>query len=217
MPKNILNTIVFTNGGNNPFPSTLFDERELCDEFGALDREQFKANQMSLCRYAEGKYEFSIMPDRIVLRSLQDQEVLPSTLIEAAEKVARELDSLKKMITVASLGLNCEATFYEKEVGMEGIALCNAMTKNPITDHLLQGLSIYAGHTALICLSNQVQYTFRIEPEHAVRGQDLFTDVNGHQNIKTGDSLQQKLGAAEEIRWQIEQFHQQVLAIKKEI
>ncbi len=215
MPKNIINTVVFANRGSTPLSSALFDERELCDEFGALDKEQLKANQMSQCRYAEGKYEFSIVPDRIIIRSNRDQEVLPSALINAAHKVVRAIEPMRKIISVTALGINCEATFFAKEVGREGTALCRDMTMGPIANHLLQGLSVYAGSTSFICFSNQIQYTIRVEPEHAAQGHDLFTDVNGHQDIKTEDSLQQKLGAVGEIRGQIEQFHRQVLTLKE--
>lgn len=215
MPKSITNTVVFANGGKSPFSSHLFDERELCDEFGALDQGQIKANEIIQCRYAEGKYEFSIVPDQIVIRSYRDQKVLPPILIDAAEKIVRAIEPMRKIISVGALGTNCEATFSAQEVGSEGKELCLQMTMSPIAKHLLEGQSLYAGSTAFICFTNKIQYTIRVEPEHAVQGRDIFTDVNGHQNIKKEEPLQEKLDAVGEIRGQIEQFHRQILTLKE--
>ena len=215
MPKNIVNTIVFVNGGGNTFSSSLFEEKELCDEFGSLDKEQLKTGQMSQFRYAEGRYEFLVLPDRVNIRSNQDQEILPSVLIDAARKVVRELESIKKVIPVVAVGINCEATFLAQEIGTEGKDLCNAIMTNPIATHLLEGQSLHMAFASFVCLSDRVRYTIRVEPEHATQGHDLFVGVNGHQDVQAGASLSDKLEAVEEVRGQVGRFHQQVLSLKE--
>lgn len=215
MSKNIVHTIVFVKGGENVFSGSLFEERELCDEFGPLDREQLKTGQMSQFRYAEGKYEFLVLPDRINIRSNKDQEILPSVLIDATQKVVRELETMKKVIPVAAVGINCEATFSAQEIGTEGKDLCNAMIAGPIATHLLEGQSLHMALTSFICPSGRVQYSIRVEPEHATQGRDLFVSINGHQDVQAGASLLEKLEAVEEVRGQVERFHQQVLSLKE--
>lgn len=216
MPKSVINTIVFANRGEAPFSNALFDERELCDDFGPLDDDQVKINHTLQCQYAEGRYEFTIGPDRIFLRSNQDHEVLPPVLVNATHKVAGALEPMRKIIPVTAFGMNCDTAFFAKEVGIEGKDLCHSMAMNSFSRHLLQEQSFrLVGSVSFICSANQILYTLRVEPEHATQGADIFTAVNAHQDIKTEDSLQQKVNAAEEIRGQIEQFHRQVLTLKE--
>ncbi len=215
MPKNIINTIVFVNGGPNLFFGSMLDERALCEEFGALDQGQLKSDQMSLSRYSNGRYQLAIAPDRINIQSNKDQDLLPSVLIAASQKVAGELESMKKVVPVSAVGINSDATFPAQEIGQEGKDLCNAMLTNPIAAHLMKGQSLRLASASFICLSDRVRYTIRVEPEHAVQGRDLFIGVNAHQDVTAGDSLLEKLSAIEEIREQITILHRQVLSLKE--
>lgn len=210
MPRKYISTIVFVGKGENVFPGSVIGEQTLHNEFGPLDTDQLKTGPFSQFRYAQGRYEVLVVPDRVILRSNKDQEVLPPVLIDAARKVIVELEPMRKAIPVVAMGINCEATFTAQEIGREGRELCKTMLDTPIATHILQGKSLHMALGSFICLSPHVQYTIRVEPEHATQGRDLFVNVNGHQTVQDQDSLSEKLEAAEEVKEQITTLHQQI-------
>ena len=219
MPKNVVNAVVIVAKQGRNFPSSIIDEHELTAEFGDLDTQQIKTDQFSQFRYAGGQYEVLVLPDRINIRSVQGREVFPAPLITVAQKIARELEPAKKVLPLAAVGLNCEMTFYQQEVGREGKEWGKKMVAGPITDHLLTGqdFGLKMASASLILRSQHVLYTIRVEPEYATQGRDFFVAVNGHQDLRADDSLVTRLGAVEEVRGVAETFRQQVLSLKENI
>lgn len=208
MPKSILSTLVFVG---REFDTSMFDERDLRETLGPLDGNQIKAGPIGQFSYAKGEYGFSVTPDRVDIRH-SGRDILPQPLLAAGAIVAERLEPVRGL--VSAVGINCDAVFYSQEVGKEGRAFCQELTEADLfrrvyNDHenvvTLSVASAFPGHIIQ-------RYNVRFEPEGSSRGQDLFVAFNGHQDVASIDSLKEKLAAIEEVRSQVERFHQQILA-----
>ena len=208
MPKSILSTLVFVG---REFDTSMFDERDLRDTLGPLDGNQIKAGPLGQFSYARGTYGFSVTPDRVDIRH-SGRDILPPPLLTAGEIVAEQLEPVRGFIS--AVGINCDAVFYSQEIGKEGKVFCQDLTETDLfrrvyNDHTnvatLSVASAFPGHIIQ-------QYNVRIEPEGSSQGRDLFVAFNGHQGVVFTDSLKEKLVAIEEVRSQVERFHQQILA-----
>ena len=189
----------------------MFDERTLVSTFGPLDGGQIKAGPIGQFSYARGVYGFSVTPDRVDIRH-SGRDILPPPLLTAGEIVAEQLEPVRRF--VSAVGINCDAVFYSQEIGKEGKVFCQDLTETDLFRR------VYNDHTNVVTLSvasafpgHIIQrYNVRLEPEGSSQGRDLFVTFNGHQNVAFTDSLKEKLAAIEEVRSQIERFHQQIYA-----
>ncbi len=206
MPKSVLNTIVFVG---REFKTSMFDERALEQVFGLLEGEQIKAGPIGQFNYARG--QFWITPDRVDLRCHEQREILPEKIIEAARKVAGEIESMRKAISISAVGINCDTVFYSQEIHQEGREFCHALTDTGLSHQFLPEQEKSKVAVTFTFLSDAVQYNIRLEPENGSRGRDLFVAINGHQNVASGDPLDGKLEAISRVKTQIERCHHQVL------
>ena len=192
----------------------MFDERVLCEEFGQLDKDQIKAGPIGRFSYSKGQYEFWVVPDRIDIRC-HDRTILPNKIIEVARKVADELEPMRKAIPISAVGINSDAIFDSQEINKEGIEFCRALTDTPLSQHLLMDQQVPSSFVTFTFPSNTVQYNIRLEPERGSQGRDLLVAINGHQDVVSGDRLEDKLKAVDEVREQVERFHAQIIASKE--
>lgn len=189
----------------------MFDERALEPVFGPLEGNQIKAGPIGQFSYAKGTYGFSITPDRIDLRC-SGRDIIPPSLLTAGEIVVEQLEPVRGL--VSAVGINCDAVFHSQEIGKEGRVFCQELTETDLfrrvyNDHenvvTLSVASAFPGHIIQ-------RYNVRFEPEGNSQGRDLFVAFNGHQDVASTDSLKERLAAIEEVRRQVERFHQQILA-----
>ena len=206
MPKSALSTIVFVG---KEFKPSMFDERVLAHEFGSLEGEQIKAGPIGQFNYARG--QFWITPDRVDLRCREQREILPERIIEAARKVADEIEPMRKAVPISAVGINCDTVFYSEEVHQEGREFCHALTDTDLFHQFLPEQDESKVSVAFTFLSDAVQYNIRLEPENGSRGRNLFVAINGHQKVTPGDQLGDKLSAVEAVKAQIERIHNQIL------
>ena len=189
----------------------MFDERTLESVFGPLEGNQIKAGPIGQFGYAKGTYGFSVTPDRVDIR-LSGRDIIPPSLLTAGEIVVEQLEPVRGL--VSAVGVNCDTVFDSQEIGKEGRVFCQGLTETDLFRR------IYNDHTNVATLSVASafpghiiqQYNVRFEPEGSSQGRDLFVAFNGHQNVAPADSLKEKLAAIEEVRRQVERFHQQILA-----
>ena len=210
MPKRIINTLVFVGGD---FSASMFEERDLCEVFGPLERDQIKAGPIGRFSYSKGQYEFWIAPDRIDIRC-HDRTILPNEIIAVARKVAGELEPMRKAVPISAVGINCDAIFYSQEIDREGSEFCRALTETPLSQHLLTEQRESLSVVTFTFPSDTVQYNIRLEPERGSRGRDLFVAINGHQDVTSGDRLEGKLEVVDEVGKQVRHFHHQITSSK---
>lgn len=211
MPKSIFSTLVFVG---KEFNTSMFDERKLEGVFGPLRGDQIKAGPVGQFRYTRDNASFSVTPDRVDIRH-SGRDILPQTLLRAGMELAEQLEPIRGFIS--AVGINCDTVFYHEEIGKEGRKFCRDLTA---TDLFRQ---LYSGHSDVATLSvasafpgSDIQYNIRLEPENSSQGRDLVVAFNAHQNVNFADDLKRKLEAIEEVRSQVEQFHQQIIASRGE-
>ena len=211
MPKNIISTIVFVGKELN---TSMFDERGLQDMFGPLKGDQIKAGPVGQFRYANGQASFSVTPDRVDIRC-EGREILPPALQRAGMEVVRQLEPIRGLIS--AVGINCDTSFYQQEIGKEGYEFCQALTATELHRQIHEGHeNVRITSVASTFMSGAIIYNIRLEPENASRGRDFFAALNAHQNVTLADDLTQKLTAIEEVRGQVEELHQHIQQSKGE-
>ena len=124
MPTVILSSFVLIGG---QFAAAMFNERDFCDEFGSLEKDQIKAGPIGRFSYSAEKYGFQVVPDRIDIRC-RDEDVLPEALIAAAQRVVERLEPARPAISVSAVGINCDTVFQTQEIGQDGVSFCRSLT-----------------------------------------------------------------------------------------
>ena len=83
----------------------MFDERTIFANEEC--RAQTVAGPLGEFVYAEGRYEFKVLLDRIILGCV-GQDILPGSLVAAADEAIRQLEAHGETGVVASVGFNLE-------------------------------------------------------------------------------------------------------------
>lgn len=211
MPRNYINSIVFVG---REFDVSLFDEKELAPLLGPLDKDPVRAGPIGIFAYSNGHYSFQITPDRIDVRH-SGTAILADALEQASEKVIERLRPISGLVT--GVGINCDAVFLAEEIGKSGREFCQALMDNALFQSLYEGcpgarpVSI---STVFPGSPSRMQNTVRIEPDQRSSHQNLMVVFNGHQIVKPGDSLYEKLNAISEVKGNVERIHRQVLALR---
>ena len=208
MPRNYINSIVFVG---REFDVSLFDEKELAPLLGPLDKNSVKAGPIGNFSYSNGHYNFQITPDRIDVRH-SGTTILPDAPIQASVKVIERLRPISGLVT--AVGINCDTFFSDEEIGKSGREFCQALIDNAQFQFLYEGCSdaaplsistIFKGHPS------GMQNTVRIEPKLHSEQQNLMVSFNGHQNVKAGDNLNEKLDAVGEVKKNVERIHRKII------
>ena len=209
MPRNYTNSIVFVG---REFDISLFDEKELTQLLGRLDMNSVKAGPIGNFSYSNGHYSFQITPDRIDLRH-SGTTILPDAPVLASEKVIERLRPISGLVT--AVGINCDTVFLDEEIGKSGREFCQALMDNSLFQSLYEGCSgaaPFSISTIFFGSPSGMQNTVRIEPELRSGQQNLVVSFNGHQNVKPGDNLNEKLGAISEVKDNVERIHRKIIA-----
>lgn len=186
----------------------MFDERDLFD--GQIDpKGRVLTSSFMQCTYASGKYQFRAVPDRIdVIAS--DSEIASEPLIEAARFVAEEIETVRRVISVTGIGMNCDTIFPRNLIPEGGERYCASL----IGPHLEPLISDEPLITMARGQFNKepFQYDVRIEPHFQSGGEQLFVAVNGYQALGQTDSLESALKHTGAFREYVKDFHQRVIA-----
>ena len=206
MPKEIVSSLTFVG---DRFSVSLFDEQELCDDFGPLTEERFRAGDIGRFRYMDGEYEFRVELDRINLVSYK-QDIVPPELMKAAQKIAAKLESVKSDIEIFTVGISCNCIFSSEEIGEEGIDFCRTLADTSFSRRFFEKSPPFTATVtfSLSTFSNTtVHYAMRFEPDGESGGEDIAVAINGHDHIEEEDSLKEKLEVLEEVRGNVEAIH----------
>ena len=202
----VLHVSSFVFVGN--FPENMFDERELFD--GRIDLGgRLHAGPVLQCAYAGGVYQFQAVPDRIDLRA-NTPNIMPDTLIEAGQFIAKQLDDVKRAVKVSGFGMNCDTIFDQHLIRAKGRDYCF----NLLARHKMRAIvdsEITNPLSRVQFIKGAMRYDVRIEPHFQSEGNNLFVAVNGHQNISAQDSLGERLQYTDAFREYVEGLHRRVL------
>lgn len=207
-----INSIVFVG---DRFPVELFDEHEL---FGRnLDKEnQVKlGGQFAQFSYGEGKYKFTVMQNRIDLAH-NGPHVLPNILVESAKIVAKKIDSVRPMIQINGVGMNCDVVFDRQSINKDGISYCSNLIRpqfaklvgaTPSNNPLPMGKIVFTDEV--------MRYQVRIEPDSGSRGKNLFVAINGHQVVRKGERTRLKLEHFSAFKAYVQKSHQRIIGFRR--
>ncbi len=213
MPTEILSSVVFVG---SEFKAALFDERDLCDGFGPLDKEPIRAGPIGRFSYSSGKYEFWIAPDRIDIRC-REMDLIPQRLLDVTtHHVISVLEPIKKAIPISGIGINCDTIFNPRDIGQEGEQFCRTLTNTSLSQGLLPEQT-FDSAVIFAFLKGDLSYNIRIEPVKNSQGRNLFFAVNGHQNVVVTDLLEEKLKMAAMIREETRKLHDRLRQLSKTI
>ncbi len=201
MPTSIVSSFVVLGG---EFAAVMFDERDFCNGFGPLERDQVKAGPIGRFSYLGGKYEFWVAPDRIDIRC-RDQDVLPDALIAAAQRVVERLEPARPVISVSAIGMNYDVIFLAQEIGQEGHLWCRSLTNTSLSQSLFE--EPFMSTATFSFQSGAVRYGVRLEPDNQSQGKNLVVAINAHQDVTATDMLGEKLQAVGEVREQVAKLH----------
>ena len=62
------------------------------------------------CSYMGGKFQLTVVPNKIAVKA-ENQNIMSSDLVTAAESVIEQFQSLGKGVRVSGFGMNCDALF----------------------------------------------------------------------------------------------------------
>ena len=215
MPREIFSSLTFTGNG---LSVSLFDEQELCNDFGPLTEERFRAGDIGSFYYDNGDYKFQVESDQIDLVS-HKQDIVPPAIIRVAQKIAAKIESAKSdsSIKIFTVGISCSCVFSSEEIGEEGIEFCRTLADTSFSQRFFEKLP----HTAVVTFSlstlydTTVHYAMRFEPDGESKGEDTAVLINGHDHIEEGDNLIEKLKALEEVRGSVEAIHSRLRLVAK--
>ena len=209
-----INSIVFVG---DRFPVELFDEHEL---FGRnLDKEnQVKlGGQFAQFSYGGGKYKFTVMQNRIDL-AYNGPHVLPNILVESARIVANKIDSMRSMIQINGVGMNCDVVFDRQSINKDGISYCSNLIRpqfaklvgaTPSNNPLPMGKIVFTDEV--------MRYEVRIEPDFSSNGENLFVATNGHQVVSREERASLKLEHFSAFKAYVRKFHNRIITLSRSV
>lgn len=199
-----LSSVVFAG----KFPDDMFDERDLFD--GQIDRGQrVHTNSFIHCTYASGKYQFRSVPERIdVLAS--DSEVIPQPLAETVRFVAKEIDAVRRAVSVLGIGMNCDTIFPRHLISESGARYCASLIASQVNG--LVGAESASTMVRARFNMGSIEYEIRIEPHFQSEGENLYVAVNGYQALGQADLLESALEHTDAFREYVKDFHRRVIA-----
>ena len=193
-----LNSFVFVG----QFPHAFLDERELFD--GKVDLPSvIRMSPIVQCGYDSGKFQLSLTPDRLDLRSTENI-IISDELVRAAEKVVSSIASHGHSINVTGVGINCDGVIGRNDIGMSGVEYCNALFHSNLGQ--LADAPEFAAMCRISFNSNSLRFQARLEPDASSQGDHLFVAVNGHQDVSENDSLSEKLQHVSDFRKYVGEF-----------
>ena len=233
MPESSLSNIVFAGG---EFAASMFDERSLERHLGRLDpKNQIRINSVGRFGYGDGGFSFFIMPERVSVdfsthyQSKSPDEktesvlpknivIIPEELIDSAKSIVSVLEPAteRKAVRVSEVGINCSAIFGQQEVGLPGTEFCSSHLINPESKGLIGAESDVTPCARFKFETGKILFDVRIEPYFVSGGQNLFVAVNSLQNVADGESLSEKLLAAEKTETYIRELYDRILTGSRE-
>ena len=202
VPTVQMSGVVFAGG---PFPSAMFNERDFFGGMPDADA-QVRVGPTALFRYDSGAYSFELVPDRIDLKAM-GQVLFPEPLLETADTIAKQLESVGSAAPVSAVGFNCDAVLPRSTIGVNGKAFCAGLA-----DEALQELAdnpLAHTYARMGFESGSLTYEIRIEPYHQSQGEDLFAAVNATRRVASSS-----LG---NLREDVREFVQYVLAFRERL
>ena len=163
----------------------VFDERTI---FGGVTiRTRSAMGPIAEFVYADGKYEFLITMDRIVVGHIGD-EILPDQLVEATSDVISTIERHMQTGIVTSVGFNMERVLKGDSEDHVGNALCSALVDVEAVSALV-GVKHHQPLVRTVFSINQFSCDVRIEPHFATGGQGLFLTLNVSHDITQSEDL----------------------------
>ena len=212
MPKKYTNTVVFVG---REFDVSLFDEKELTQPFGSIDKNSVRAGPIGDFTYAHGHYNLLVTPNRIDIRH-SGEAILPPALLAAAEIVVGQLQPVRGL--VSAVGINCDAVFSYQEIRKTGKEFCQALSEDKVFQHLYKdhpNAATSSVSTVFSSRDNLIKHTVRIEPEQKSNQEDLLVAFNGHQVVTVRDDIKVKLNAIDEVKDHVTRLHRQIVSLGK--
>lgn len=202
-----LSRIVFTG----EFPNTMLitlDERDLFD--GQVDLEsRVRSGSTVQCTYASDKYQFRAAPDRIDVTAT-DLEVIPESLIEAAQFIAKQIDAVRRAVPVSIIGMNCDTILPRHLISESGERYCASLIKPQLKS--LVGDESFSTMARAQLNRGPFQYDIRIEPHFLSKRENLYVAVGSYQALGQTDSLESVLKHTGAFREYVQGFHHRVIA-----
>ncbi len=200
-------SVVFAGG---PFPPSLLDERTLFA--GEIDpQDHLVVGPIKQARYRSGKYRFALNPDRVDIVCTDDLDILPDALLETGATTAITLETVRSVVPVSGIGLNCEVVLDSESIGVSGIDFCRQLV-NPRAFELVGADSLTSPMRFLFTRAS-VRYDIRLEPHVGTQGQNLWVAINGHQEVKPDELLRPKLDQADVIREYARALHSRIATV----
>lgn len=144
----------------------------------------------------DGTRTIQVAPDRISINERSDA-LFSEDLNELALDIADSI--VKHQVEVSGLGINSQAVFTQPKSGVTGTAFCLHFVRADQLEGIVNASGV-TGLSTLVYLRDGVQYTLKIEPHSASNGANLFTSVNGHQNVAQLSELQGKVAVIPQTR-----------------
>ena len=209
MPIIHTSSVVIVGG---EYAAHMFDERNLEEAFGDMDgKDTVRMGPVGRYSYARGTSLFAVTPERIDLRHNGDQ-ILPEQLVQAAIAVAGVLESVSPVVRVTGLGLNCDSIFDEQEIGRTGIEFCEGRLIQDSTKSLIGVDELSASSARFYFSQSGVSYDVRIEPHFSSDGKNLFTAINGHQDVQENHEIPELLTHVDSMKQYVNHLHERLVA-----
>ena len=202
VPTVQLSGVVFVGG---PFPSTMFDERDFFG--GELDTgAQLRVGRAALFRYRSGTYSFELLPDRVDLKAM-GHDLFPAPLLETADTIAQQIESVGSAAPVSAVGFSCDAVLPRSTIGTDAMTFCAALAGKALQE--LADYPLVHMYARMGFESGKFAYDVRIEPHRESGGEDLFVAVSATRPARSS--------SLDGLRGDVDEFKQYLLAFRERL